>query len=398
VITSSYGVEQYRTTTAYKGADEVDVTPPSGATPTSTFTNSLGENTSLVQDLTPTPETTTYGYDAAGNMTSMKDPSGNTWTWTYDVLGDKVASKDPDTGASTSTYDDAGELLSTTDARGQELSYVYDALGRTTAEYSGSASGSLLDSWTFDTIAKGDLTSSTSYTGSTPGTPGAAYTNTVTGYTTAGQVSGNTISIPSSAPAFAGTTYTTSFAYNDDGTLEDQFDPAEGGLPAERETPQYDNIGNLTDVAGTADYGDIVYNGIGQIAQINRGGTAANYTDPEEMEDGIGPGMGGGESEGVEAKAAYAEERAYEERESQLAEERREAEERAELDLREREDENEAHIHMRQAKRNTSDDMIEQTIEHGRPSRGRNGATVYTTQNLRVVVGRYGNIITVTRP
>jgi RHS repeat-associated protein len=281
------GTERYETDTAYPGPDRTDVTPPTGGTPTSTFTNSLGETTKLIQYESATPgtgtaETTTYGYNVQGQMTSMTDPTGqNTWNWTYNVLGQEISAVDPDTGTTTSSYNDAGDLLSTTDANGNTLAYSYDIQGRKTAEYSGSTTGAELASWTYDTLDKGQLTSSNSYVGSTPGTPGIAYTKAITGYNADYQPSGTTISIPTGAPAFAGTSYTTGLYYNQDGSLSAQTDPAEGGLPAETIRDSYDTLGNLTTVQGAHAYTTgSAYTAIGQVAQYTRPGTTKTvYTD-----------------------------------------------------------------------------------------------------------------------
>jgi hypothetical protein len=78
----------------------------------------------------------------------------------------------------------------------------------------GTVSGSLMASWAYDTVAKGEPASSTSYTGSTPGTPRLAYTESVGGYDAAYSPTSTTLSIPAGAPAFASTSYTTSFTYN----------------------------------------------------------------------------------------------------------------------------------------------------------------------------------------
>jgi YD repeat-containing protein len=71
--------------------------------------------------------------------------------------------------------------MTVTDSRSKVISYTYDADGRRTAEYD--TTGGALESpstevaaWTYDTLAKGQPTSSTSYSG------GAAYTEAVTGY------------------------------------------------------------------------------------------------------------------------------------------------------------------------------------------------------------------------
>ncbi|HSY14613.1 MAG TPA: hypothetical protein VK816_01395 [Jatrophihabitantaceae bacterium] len=78
----SAGALQSTTATSFLGADRTDLTPPTGSTPTSTFTNSAGKTTKLVQYLSATPgtgttETTTYGYSVQGQMTSMVDPALN---------------------------------------------------------------------------------------------------------------------------------------------------------------------------------------------------------------------------------------------------------------------------------------------------------------------------------
>ena len=273
-ITNQTGTERFETDYAYSGADRTDVTPPGGGTPTSTFTNSIGEKTKLVQYLSATPtgasQATTYSYDAAGRMTGMSDPAGNHWTWGFDVLGHQTTAIDPDTGTTTATYDDGGNQLTSTDARGQLLTYTYDALNRKTAEYAGTAAGSLLASWTYDTIAKGLVTSAKSYIGSTVGVPGIAYATTVGAYDAAGMPSSTTVSIPAGAPAFAGTSYTFTNLYNVDETMFSQSDPAVGGLPAEsvRHTYTPDGRLNAVTVNGLAVSG--VFTPIRQLSTLTR--------------------------------------------------------------------------------------------------------------------------------
>lgn len=57
--------------------------------------------------------TTAYGYDAAGNLTSVTDPNGNATTFTFDA---------------------AGLMLSETNAAGSRWAYSYDASARLTAQ------------------------------------------------------------------------------------------------------------------------------------------------------------------------------------------------------------------------------------------------------------------------
>ena len=60
-----------------------------------------------------------------------------------------------------------------------------------------------LASWTYDTLAKGQGTSSTSYVG---GASGSAYTEAVTGYNDAYQPTGTSLTIPAGEGAWPGPT------------------------------------------------------------------------------------------------------------------------------------------------------------------------------------------------
>ncbi|BCJ37541.1 hypothetical protein Athai_50440 [Actinocatenispora thailandica] len=164
----SNGAAQWQTATAYPGADETDVTPPAGGTPTAAITDARGQQTQLRQFHGATPtgtyDVTHYNYDAAGHQISIvgplaqtADPSSSTLRWTsrYDAQGNIVASSDPDSGTSTSTFDDAGQQISSTDAAGQTITTDYDLLGRPTGTHNGDASGPLLTSLTYDTATLG---------------------------------------------------------------------------------------------------------------------------------------------------------------------------------------------------------------------------------------------------
>ncbi len=74
----------------------------------------------------------TYGYDPAGNLTSVTDPVGGNTTYAYDDLGNLVSRTSPDTGTTSFRYDEAGNLIEKTDALGQVFTYSYDALNRLT--------------------------------------------------------------------------------------------------------------------------------------------------------------------------------------------------------------------------------------------------------------------------
>ncbi|WEK61897.1 MAG: hypothetical protein P0Y60_03840 [Candidatus Microbacterium colombiense] len=283
-VLNGSGTMRSQTVIGYPGAERVDTTPPDGGTATSVFTNSLGQKSKLVQYLngavSGTGQPWSFAYDGAGRNTSMTDPAGNEWTWTFDLLGNRVAQNDADSGVSTATYDLGGNMTSTTDARGKTVTTTYDELNRKKAIYAGGTTGALLSSWTYDSVSKGRVTSSSSYVGSTAGVPGAAYTTTVGSYDLAGNPTDTTVSIPSGAPAFGGTSYKVTSYYNADSSLQAKAVPAIGGLPAENIRYAYDAWGRLGTVRGaTMVLGGTDYSPIGQLAQLVRyNGTNSAYS------------------------------------------------------------------------------------------------------------------------
>ena len=128
----------------------------------------------LFQELGAQSQTTEYGYDNQGNVTSVKDPLNHTTVnqydalnrlkqvtdpglgvtqyayngldalvqvtdprtlvtgYTVDGLGNLTQQSSPDTGSTINTYDAAGNLITQTDAKSQLTTYAYDALNRVT--------------------------------------------------------------------------------------------------------------------------------------------------------------------------------------------------------------------------------------------------------------------------
>jgi RHS repeat-associated protein len=276
--TTGPGTLVWQTTSAYSGADRTDTVPPSGGTPTSTFVNSRGKTTSLVQYLSSaisgTTETTGYGYNQRGDLTAMTNPAGSAWSWTYNVLGQQIKAVDPGTGTTTSTYTDDGQLATTSDNTSRILAYTYDQLGRKTAVYSGSTSGVQLSTWSYDTatLGKGLPVSSTRYVGGAAGIAGSGtpYTTSTSGYTTLGSPNDATVTIGGTT-ALAGS-YKTSFYYGNDGTLTSQVDPAEGGLPSETLRYGYDGLGEPTGLSSASALylGGVTYDHINEPAQLTQ--------------------------------------------------------------------------------------------------------------------------------
>ncbi|MFJ3235826.1 RHS repeat domain-containing protein [Streptomyces sp. NPDC086787] len=236
-IARNYGDERYRTKTVYEG-DRTTVIPPKGGTATTVITDARGRTTDRLEytDAARTSsQNTHYTYGKWDEPLTVTDPAGNIWTYTFDARGQQTDVDDPDKGKSHTAYDKLGRPVSITDARGVTLTTDYDALGRRIALKKGST---LLARWTYDTIAKGQLTSSTRYI------DGKQYISAVDSYNDAYQPTSSTVTVPAEAGALAGT-YTWTYGYNAyTGQQEWTKHPAVGNLPSERQTTVYGE-GNL---------------------------------------------------------------------------------------------------------------------------------------------------------
>ncbi|MFF5131202.1 RHS repeat domain-containing protein [Streptomyces syringium] len=232
------------------GGDRTTVIPPVGSTATTTVIDARGQNTELRQlhsrNADADADVTHYAYTPAGKLAKVTDPEGNSWAYGYDQLGRQISATDPDKGTTTSTYDDRGQVVSTTNARKSKntLFYGYDNLGRKTEIREGSATGTKLAEWTYDTVTngKGQLASATRYV------DGNAYTSNVDEYDSLYRATRTNIVIPSSEGALAGT-YKFGTSYNASGSVRSIGFPAAGSLPGNVVGYSYDSILRPTDVS-----------------------------------------------------------------------------------------------------------------------------------------------------
>jgi RHS repeat-associated protein len=292
-ISYSDATELWETDTSY-GGDYTTVTPPAGGTAETTYVNGNGQTSYIYEYHSATPpssppapgsgsetgssgwDQTAYTYAPAQQLATITDAAGNQWTYGYNLAGDQTSATDPDAGTSTRIYDADGNLLSTTDARGKTTSYAYDKDDRKVAEYdtTGGAAESGSDelaSWTYDTLAKGQLTSASSY--GTGGTSGTTYTDAVTGYNSYGLTSGTEVSV--SAGPLAGT-YKQSDYYSTYADLETSYeDTAAGGLPAETVDIGYNTANQPTSLTSSLwDYvASLSYTELGQPQEYTFGTT-----------------------------------------------------------------------------------------------------------------------------
>lgn len=160
-LSNSYQARAVRTTTedgrgevhiAYVDVDTTRVTEPDGGILEYTFNanwlatdvrritadgkvRSLGRREwdrdgMLLADIDADGAATRYGYDSAGNLTSVTDAQLHVTRIDYDANNLPVAVTDALGHTTHSRYDDAGRLIERTDALNRRTGYTYDAQGR----------------------------------------------------------------------------------------------------------------------------------------------------------------------------------------------------------------------------------------------------------------------------
>ncbi|MFJ7196873.1 MULTISPECIES: RHS repeat-associated core domain-containing protein [unclassified Streptomyces] len=278
-----FGVKKWSTTTSYTG-DSTATTAVRGGSATRSITDPRGrvvetreyagqkpDDTGFGSTLgaSYTSTTTTYTSDGLKKLiTSAQDESR--WSYTYDLFGRKVGEEDPDMGRSSTEYDTLDHAVKVADSRGKSILTSYDQLGRVESTWAGEKTdANLLTSREYDTIAKGQPTSSTRYVG---GLGAAQYTKAVTAYDSLGRATGTQIKLPESDPLVkAGVPATLEFAseYRVDGTLRSSTEPAVGGLAEESVERKYNGLGLTTSLTGATGYLQAVdYSALGQVQQL----------------------------------------------------------------------------------------------------------------------------------
>jgi RHS repeat-associated protein len=172
--------------------------------------------------------TTSYIYDAFGNLQTITDPAGNVTTNTYDVRGNRTASRDPDMGVWSYSYDVFGRLVSQTDAKNQTSTLGYDALGRLT----GAVEGSFTRTFTYDSATNG-----AGLLASTSSSDGTSRTFAYDGYS---RPVTSTLTVD-------GTAYVTATSYNSDGRISTLSYPS--GFVARYNYGSYGDLTHIKDHA-----------------------------------------------------------------------------------------------------------------------------------------------------
>ncbi|WP_432106064.1 RHS repeat-associated core domain-containing protein [Streptomyces sp. bgisy091] len=281
-----FGSKKWTTSTSYTG-DSTATTAVKGGSATRTITDARGRVAETREYAGQSPDDAGYGstlgipYTSTATtytpdglkklVTSAQDESK--WTYTYDLFGRKVSETDPDMGRSVTEYDTLDRAVKVTDARGASILTSYDQLSRVESTWSKEKTpANLLTSREYDTVAKGQMTSSTRYTG---GASGARYTKAVTAYDSLSRATGTQITLPSDDPLVkAGVPATLDFTseYRIDGTLQSVTDPAVGGLAKETVEYGYNGLSKATSATGATGYLQAVdYSALGQVQQLTLG-------------------------------------------------------------------------------------------------------------------------------
>ncbi len=87
----------------------------------------------LEQVTEPGSAVTRFDYDANDNLAAVTDPRGLVTGYLYNGFGELIEQTSPDSGSDSRTYDAAGNVKTRTDARDITRIYTYDALNRVTS-------------------------------------------------------------------------------------------------------------------------------------------------------------------------------------------------------------------------------------------------------------------------
>lgn len=102
-------------------------------------------------------DTTTFGYDANGNLTLLRDPLLNETTWVYDYLDRAIEETNELNDTRFYKYDSANNLKEKIDRNGRKTTYDYDNLNRQTNEYWWNGTPSITRTFSYSYDAAGQL-------------------------------------------------------------------------------------------------------------------------------------------------------------------------------------------------------------------------------------------------
>ena len=228
--------------------------------------DAAGDLTQEAQPVTPTSAiTTSFGYDAAGNQTLYTDGNGNQWWTTYNSWNLPESRIEPTTSAYptaaqstfTTSYDADGRPVTLTEPGGVSVSDSYDSVGDLTGQ-SGSGASAVTATRSFGYDLAGNMTSASTSNTAPQSQPSNATSESFT-YDDEGLLL-----------TASGSAGSSSFTYDGDGQL------ASATTPAGTATYGYDDDGRLASMSDPATGSTLTYsyNSLSQLSQISYGAGA----------------------------------------------------------------------------------------------------------------------------
>ncbi|MET8243117.1 LamG-like jellyroll fold domain-containing protein [Streptomyces sp. NPDC005202] len=266
------GTELWETSQTYDGVGNMTSTTDANGH-TSRFTyDAAGTITQEIQPVdASTSITTTFGYDAAGNRTRFTDGRGNSWRYTYTPWGQQEKVIEPTTAKYTSAadstttfaYDADGQLTNVTLPGGVTTAMTYDVNGQLkTMSGAGADAATAKRSFSYD--ADGRVLSADT---DEAGIAGAVDHQDATHEQF-------TYDDRSDVLTASGSAGSSSFAYNDDGQMTSRTDAA--GTT----TYGYDTAGRLSSLndAATGNQLTYTYDQLNQLKTVKYGSTGQTRT------------------------------------------------------------------------------------------------------------------------
>lgn len=231
-------------TTSYE-VNKVTVTDQAGKQRRSE-SDALGRLSKVVEAPNAENYTTTYSYDALGNLTGVNQ-SGQTRTFGYDSLKRLKSANNPESGTTMYAYDNNSNLLTRTDARPLTTTYTYDNLNRnTTVRYSSYPDGTAAVDRFYDnaTLGKDKFFYAVSYNTETNGTLTYNY-DQINSYDAVGRPLSKSQNFLVNQGGYQWKPYTTSVTYDLSGNVTSQTYPSGRTV-----NYAYDTAGRTTSFTG----------------------------------------------------------------------------------------------------------------------------------------------------
>jgi RHS repeat-associated protein len=124
-VTSQTDAMDRTTTWDWSTPGETVITDPNSNVITDTFDPTLRLISSTDASGTAIAATTSYAYDANGNLTSVTDPNLHETTYTYDSANNRLTQTQPGSRTTTWTYDTSRDVTSMEDPTGLTTTYTY---------------------------------------------------------------------------------------------------------------------------------------------------------------------------------------------------------------------------------------------------------------------------------